>query len=642
MMNRKQRRAANARGGSVVRDASSVQGLFDEALRHHHAGRLGDADRLYRQVLRGDPRHADGLHLLGVVASQLGRHDSAIDLIGKAIAIDAGAAAYHSDLGVAVYGLGRLDQAVACFRRALDLKQNYPEAHNNLGNALKDQGRLDEAAACYRTALGLKPDYPEACTNLGVVLKDLGRLDEAVACHRTALRLKPDYARAHTNLGSAVLEQGRLDEAVACHRTALDLEPDFPGALVNLGNALKGQGRLDEAAACWRRALAIQPDEPMAHNNLGLLLGEQGAIEDAVAQLEKAISCCPGQPQIYLNLAQYRRFVPDDPTLAALEEMAAAEHRLGEAGRMHLHFALGKALDDVGRWDEAFAHFVAGNALQRRRVRYDEAATLGLLARLPATVTAELLAARRGQGHDDPTPVFVVGMPRSGTTLVEQILASHPLVFGANELDVLDRVIAGRFGPEAAGLDALPGLPGADLAELGRRYVAEVRPLAPQARHIVDKMPANFRHAGLIHLILPRARIIHVRRDPVDTCLSCFSKLFTGQSLPQTYDLDELARYTLAYRAVMAHWREVLPREVLLEVDYEAVVDDLPGQARRLLDHCGLPWDDACLAFHRTARPVRTASAAQVRRPLYRDAVGHWHAYAAAAERLAAAMDTGP
>jgi hypothetical protein len=293
---------------------------------------------------------------------------------------------------------------------------------------------------------------------------------------------------------------------------------------------------------------------------------------------------------------------------------------------------LGKAYGDLNRPEPALRHLLAGNALKRPEVDYDEAVTLGKLERSKAAFTPERLARLRGLGDPSDRPIFVVGMPRSGTTLIEQILASHPRVFGAGELMHFSHSAGHVCEPPGATVpypEMMASITGEQLRTLGARYLEAVAAAVPRSRgapHFTDKMPANFRLVGLIHLALPNARIIHARRDAVDTCLSCFSKLFAG-SQPFSFDLGELGRYYRVYDSLMAHWRAVLPQGAMLEVQYEELIADFEPQARRIIAYCGLEWDDACRAFHRTERPVRTASAVQVRQPLYASAVGRGRPY---------------
>jgi hypothetical protein len=324
--------------------------------------------------------------------------------------------------------------------------------------------------------------------------------------------------------------------------------------------------------------------------------------------------------------------------LAALHALENDLASLSGEQQIPLHFALGKAYADLGEHPRSFAYLLKGNALKRAGVRYDEAATLKRFERIQAAFTSELLREKAGAGDGSTAPVFVLGMPRSGTTLVEQILASHSKVFGAGELDAFGRAVAsiatvnGVAFPEFASTISAEGL-----RSLGESYVERLSRAPAAAGRIVDKMPSNFAFVGLIHLALPHARIIHTRRDPLDTCLSCFSILFTSEHA-HAYDLGELGRFYRGYASLMTHWRNVLPPGVMLEVQYEDVVDDLEGQARTIIAHCGLEWEDSCLAFHATQRPVETASARQVRQPIYRSSVGRWRSYAGLLQPLRRAL----
>jgi len=456
-----------------------------------------------------------------------------------------------------------------------------------------------------------------------------GQFAEAIARYRRILALKPDLSEIHNNMGLALAELSRLDAAVESYRRAIELKPDNPQTLCNWGTALAQLERFDEAEAKFRRAIALDPGCAGAYNNLGLSLKERGRLAEATSAAEQAIRLAPKNPSYYEHLGAVRSFVPGDRHVAALEALADDPASLRTVERMHLHFALAKAYDDIGRPQAAFPQWLAANALKRRQIAYDEAATLGRMDRTRALFRADFVASRQGCGARSPLPVFIVGMPRSGTTLIEQILASHPEVCGAGELTLFE---------EAADAvrEALPGAPPGPemvaamsrdhLRAVGARYLDKLAQRAPGAARITDKLPGNFIFTGLIHLAMPDATIIHAVRDPLDTCLSCFCVHFTkGQ--PHTYDLAELGRYYRHYRALMAHWRRALPAQRVMDVHYEQLVGDLEGQARRIIAHCGLAWDARCLDFHRTERPVRTASAAQVRQPIYASSVGRWRPY---------------
>ncbi|HTB17304.1 MAG TPA: tetratricopeptide repeat protein [Bryobacteraceae bacterium] len=592
--------------------------MLENALRLHQAGQLAEAEAIYRKILAIDARHADSLHLLGMIEQQRGAGDAAVEMIRKAIAINPNEAAYHSNLGTILQAQAKFDEAVACFERALALSPEWAEVHSNLGNVLQTQGKFEEAAACQQRALSLKPDCAEAWSNLGIVRQAQGQLKDAVACYESALALKPDYADAHNNLGNALTTLDKLDDAVAHYERALMLKPDWAYAHNNLGNVLAIQNSIEDAQAHYERAIFLKPDYANAHNNLGNILKELGRFEAAMAHYGRAIAIQPDYAEAHLNRTEIKSFEPGDADLAALEALAGT-NELSAHKALHIHFALGKALDDVGDYPRAWEHLLAGNALKRRQIHYDEKAVFQLSRRIFSVFDRSLFQQFEGQGDHSSAPVFVVGMPRSGSTLIEQILSSHPQIHGAGELTALEKM-------QLAYPEQIPQLDGAGLRRLGQWYLACLPQVNSGKVRIVDKLLGNVWRIGLIRLMLPNARIIHITRSPMDTCVSCYSKLFTF-GLYFSYDLAELGRHYRVYSELMGHWRSVLPAGAMLDVAYEDVVDDLEGQARRLIDYCGLPWDDRCIGFHQSSRPVRTASAVQVRRPLYRSSVQRWRRY---------------
>jgi tetratricopeptide (TPR) repeat protein len=488
--------------------------------------------------------------------------------------------------------------------------------------ALHHQGRLSEAERLYRAVPERDPNHLQAVYNLGLIRLSLGECQDAVGHLRKALCRRPSFAEAHNALAVALGALGRHDESVAHFEKALEISPDFAEAHCNLGAVLQPLGRHGEALAHFERALAIKPDFAEAHHGRGAALRTFGRLDEVQLALERAIELAPRKAEFYRSLAESKRFVDGDPLLALIEAVARDLASFSEEEQTHLRFALGKVYADLGQHERSFSHLVDGNALKRKQIIYDEAAALGRFELTRALFSAEVIGERSGLGDPCPAPVFIIGMPRSGTTLVEQILASHPKVHGAGELNHFEAAVAGLGGPHGTP----PDVGGEELRRISGRYLDRVRSLAPAAERITDKMPANFRYAGLIHLALPNARIIHIRRDPVDTCLSCFSILFGGDQ-PYAYDLGELGRYYRAYLSLMDHWRGVLPQGVMLEVQYEDMVTDFERQARRIVAHCGLEWDDACLDFYNTQRPVWTASAVQVRQPIYRSSIGRWRPY---------------
>jgi tetratricopeptide (TPR) repeat protein len=598
----------------------SIATLFEDAIRAQRSGRLNDAARDCQSVLRRQPNHAGALRLLGMTQARQGQLNSAATLLARAVALDPGAADLRNDYGMVLHALGRHEAALAQYQEAFAANPRSAVLLNNLGNTLASLRRPDEAIACFQQAVAIEPRYAEARNNLGIVLQAQGRVDEAIAQFEQALAARPELTAVRMNLATVLLALGHHEMAIAALRAVLAAQPEHGVAHLNLGTALRGAGRTEESIAHYQKACALLPGQANAQGSLGAALQELGRIEEAGACFDRAIELEPDRPSHYLRLTGNGTLSAGDSRIAAMEGLAADPGRLPEEEQVALHFALGKALADIGAHDRAFHHLLAGNALHRRRIAYKEADVIGRLERTRAVFTPALMRERQGTGDPTRRPIFIVGMPRSGSTLVEQMLACHPAVFAAGEVTAFREAVAAVGGTFPDNVGAI------EPRRLATDYLARIEAVAARGgmarERITDKLPANFRYVGLIHLAMPHARIIHVRRDPIDMCLSCFGNIFEG--LPFTYDLGELGRYYRAYERLMTHWRGLLPADAMLEVRYEELVEDFAAQARRIVLYCGLAWDDACLAFHAAARPVRTSSVVQVRRGIYRTSVGRW------------------
>jgi len=590
-------------------------------------GKLDEAIRAYRKALEIEPDNADGHNNLGLLLVENGMPEEAIRSYRRAVRIRPGFGFAHYNLGLAFEALEQWSEAADCHRRALEIDPRFAEARNHLGNVLHRMGHMDEAAACYRQVLEQQPDYAEVYSNLGNVLVDQGDFAGAESCYRHAIELRGDYVEARANLGHLLRKTGRLVESESMLRQALELRPDDPGMLSNLALTLTDLGQVGQAADLYRRVIEQRPDDAEAYDNLGNALADLGNTEAAIEQYRRALRIRPGLAQTRFHLSLVKRFEREDPDRDAIEAELARED-LADRDRIYLEYAAGKAWADVGdQPDRAFMHYARGAQLKRASLDYDIEQDEAMFAETARVFTQERLAAFSGAGHGSGAPVFIVGMPRSGSTLVEQILSSHPRVHGAGERSDLN-VLVESVGRRRRKVfpEWVPDLEPDDCRRLGEEYCRTMFSHVGDADRVTDKMLSNFVHAGLIRILLPNARIIHVRREPADTCLSCFTYLFAGRHAI-TYDLKELGRYYRAYDSLMAHWRSVLPANFLLEVQYEQLVADPEPCVARMLEHCGLEWDDACLAFHRSNRAVRTASSQQVRQPLYRRAVGRWEAY---------------
>ncbi|HWA29743.1 MAG TPA: sulfotransferase [Rhizomicrobium sp.] len=482
---------------------------------------------------------------------------------------------------------------------------------------LHEQNRLDEAEPHYRAVGEDDPDYFNALNNLGLLLMRTNRLDEAIAVTRKASSLEPRNAETLNNLANMLAASGAHDEAWETFKASLAIYPANPRTLLRFLREARVLDRSQEAFPYMEAAARQKPRDAEFQQMLGALLNGLGRTEEARQAFERAVALRPNG-HYYRDLAIVIRFTQDNPHLASMEQMARAPEAMPPDEWMALNFALGKAYADIGEHQRSFRHQIEGNRIRRAHTQYDEAGTLDLITRIQAAFDRDTV---RDGGKGDPSerPVFIVGMPRSGSTLVEQVLASHPKFAGIGESPAFENSLRAIFGdmsfPEMA--FALPE----QLRATGEVYCAAT--MHPEAQRVADKMLANFLHAGLIHMVLPRARIIHVMRDPVDTCLSIFAEEFPAGA-PWLFDLGELGRYYRAYARLMAHWRDVLPDGVMIDIRYEDVVACLEKEARRMIAHVGLEWDPACLSFDKTERAVWTASAAQVRRPIYKSSVGRW------------------
>ena len=398
-----------------------------------------------------------------------------------------------------------------------------------------------------------------------------------------------------------------------------------------MAQALGKLGNTEEALTAFDKAASLPCPQPEnAVIGKAALLDELGRSAEAQDTLDKALGINPNSARALSNRSSGKKYAPGDAEIDRMEQLLLSGGAAARDDVLMLHFALGKAWLDVGDADRAFKHLAEGNRLKRATFAYDAAATDRWMASVAEKFTPTAMQRFAGSGDASDVPVFVVGLPRSGTTLIEQILASHPKVHGAGELKEMQHIADRTLGPDLRPVgfpQLIDVLLPQDTAKLGRIYLDRVLPLAPGAARIVDKMPANFLYAGLIRLILPNARIVHCRRDTADTCLSCYTKLFAGEQ-KFTYDFKELGQFARSYETLMDHWRTILPADRFIEVQYEDVVDDLEGQAKRLIAFLGLEWDGACLEYYKNQRQIRTASFDQVRKPIYRSSVGRWKAYA--------------
>lgn len=488
------------------------------------------------------------------------------------------------------------------------------------GNKLFEQRAYAEAIPLYEEAVGLDSLHAEALNNLGSALSYLGRYDEAEQAFRKAIAVKPSYPDPYSNLGNLQRLRAELVDAETSLRRALKLKPNFTDARINLGLTLMLLGRLHDAKACFAKALKTAPRNVHALHGMAQIEHLEGRFGDAEAKFKRIIEVSPNTSKAWAGLAATRRMTAaDGEWLKRAEEIATScDDPFEEA---NLRFAMGKFCDDVEDFPRAFENFKRGNELLKRSAkRYDAKARSHSIDQLIRAYTRDSISKFAASGSSSAKPVFVVGMPRSGTSLAEQIIATHPGAYGAGELQFWNRVIL--EDPKLA-KDILSE---ADRLKLAEKYLGVLDTLSPTASRIVDKSAENSNFLGIIYSVFPNARVIYMQRDPIDNCLSCYFQQFP-MGLEFAFDLSDLAHYYREHLRIMAHWREVLPAGFILEVPYEGLVADQEAWSRKMLDFIGLEWDPRVLEFHTNKRQVVTASAWQVRQKIYQGSVGRWRNY---------------
>ena len=587
------------------------------------------------EILRVVPEQPDTLVLRGLALAALGRREQAILALRAATARAPHASEAWRALGDQLVLAGDGTGADAAYAQHIRTAVHDP-ALRAAALALCD-GDLATAERLLKAHLKAHPTDVAAIRMLAELAGRIGRDGDAETLLRRAVELAPSFAAARFSLATILYRGGQYEDALAELDRLLGDDPDHVGGRNLAAAALAQLGDAGKAIVHYEHALARQPDAAKIWMSYGHALKTVGRQRDSIAAYRRCLAIEPGLGEAWWSLANLKTVALGEADIAAIES-ALARPGLGDEDRLHLHFALGKAHEDLGDFTSAFAAYARGNQLRRDALGYDPARTSARVDRSIALMTPAFLATRAGQGCPAPDPIFILGMPRAGSTLIEQILASHPHVEGTQELPDI-QMLAARIAGEADGPDAIRALSPSELRALGQEYLERTRMYRKTDRpFFIDKMPNNWLHTGLIHLILPNARIIDARRHPLACGFSNFKQHFArGQGF--SYDLDHIGRYYADYVRLMGHVDRVLPGRVH-RIHYEALVADLDGEVRRLLAALGLSFDAACLRPHETRRAVRTASSEQVRQPVYREAIDHWRNFDAHLGPLRDALGT--
>ncbi len=637
--------------------ASTSRATLSEAIELINAGERGKAESICRDAIERNPEDVNMIALLGATLLKSGQMADAEMFLWQTIQLAPSFAKPHEDLGYLLVEQGRPEEALPILRTATRLDPSLERAHLYTGKALallgkgkeadvafeksfelnpvsktlaiaaehQLAGRLEEAKALYGDVLRADAENVDALRMMGTIAFTESRPADAERYLRQSVALAPDFVGAIIDLAQVLKDEGRFEEAISNFRRAIELEPGNVKAQFLLGSALAPSALTYEAIEAYQRALELRPSHVGAHLGLGHVLKTVGRQKEAVDSYRECIRLRPDNGATYWSLANLKTY---NLSSADIEEMVSQleDGDVNKESEVNFLFALAKATEDRKDFDLAWQYYEKGNAERRMTEYYDPVHSEVMNDKIIETFDAELLTELGGQGHADPAPIFVLGLPRSGSTLIEQILASHSQVEGTSELPYVAHAMNSLNLNRADGInypEAVRELGANNLKLLGQKYLRDAQMHRTEgAPRFIDKMPNNFPSVGFINLILPNAKIIDARRHPLDSCLSCYRQLF-ARGQPFTYDLTDIGEYFLEYQRLMDHWHEVLPGQVLT-MQYEDVVQDFETQVRRLLDFCDLPWEESCVRFYETDRPVRTASSEQVRQPVHSKSINFW------------------
>lgn len=600
------------------------------------------------------PNHPFAWKALGTILKQTKREEQSLRLMLKAAELDPNDAEAHFNAGIVLYELGKLERALKCQKNAIKANYEHAEAHNCMGNIFTALGKSEEALKSYQIAVQISPRFAEALYNVGRSLHACNRKAEAVDAYRRAISASPQFAEAYNNLGAVLQEQGSLDAALQNFKTAIDLKPNYVEAMYSIGNVFRGIGEFEEALTHYRRAIKIKPDFAEAHNNAGIALrhlgrrdeafvsynqalthkpdlaeahnnlgdlnAELGEVNAALENFQAAIDLKPNYADAHRHLSMYKKFKSRDKHFEQMQELVLDVH-LSDYARCNISFGLAKANDDLGEFEQAYNHYKTGNSLRKKLLGYDFSNDKKLFDQL-RSAQSKIKNSQLGKGGtlSSISPIFIVGMPRSGTTLVEQIISSHPEVTGAGELTFVERHGHNlAIGAAASNEESL--------LAFRQLYLDGLKSVCEGAAFVTDKTPHNFMYLGLIAKILPEAKIIHVRRSAAAVCWANYTQYFSTNGLGYSYSLTDVAEYYRLYTGLMETWKSETSN-VIYDLDYEMLVTNQEQETRWLLEKLGLAWDDRCLSPESNKRAVSTASNMQVRRKVYQGSSERWKAYA--------------
>ena len=599
-----------------------IAALCDMALQHYQEGRLQQAQDVCQRILRKQQR-PDAILILAKIAHEQREFKVAVERYQQFLRIIPNHEQTHLNLGVVLEELGRTERAIEHYKKSIKITANNAVVHGHLADAYSKLQRWEEAIKAYQQALVIKADDVGTMIKLGQAFTQAKLIPESILMYEQALTILPDNALVNRRLGAALLVMGQVKKAIGCFDQALSLHPDYFAVRIDLALALRQLGRAEEALVPLEEAIRLKPDGDEAHINLALTLKQLGRTDLAIERLEQFLTVRPSCGRAYYHISMIK---PKQELVPVVEKLVS-DPKLPNGDAIYCHFALGNFFDSGKCFDQAFKHYLRANRLHRDTLTYDARENTQYVDSLIKVYSKGFFQAKRPFGSASQLPVFIVGMPRSGTTLTEQILSSHALVHGAGEIracpainySIAHQLKYARPDPECMSL-----IDRKMVAAYSTRYLQELTLHCPTAARITDKEPGNFFRIGLIKTLFPDARIIHCQRNPLDNCISVFFHFFTA--FQSSFELTELGQFYRDYQRLMTHWKNLFPGEIFT-VQYEELVENQARVSKRMIDHLGLEWDEKCLDFHTNERNVMTPSNLQVRQPMYKNSINRWKRY---------------
>ncbi len=616
-------------------------------------GQLDSAVESYKKAITSNPEYTEAHNNLGLILQDLGLMDEAVISYEKAITFKPDYIEAHINLGNIFKELKQLDAAVKSYEKVIAINPDYPEAHFNLGNTLRELGQLETAIKSYEKVIAIKPDNADVHFNLGDTLRKLGQLDESVKCYEKAISIKVDFANAYNNLGISLKKLGQLDEAIKCYEKAISIEANFVEAYHNLAVALLKLGQRDKVIKCYEKALAIKPDYYKAHNSLGLVYRGLGQINDSIDQYEKALVINPDFSAAYYNLSVVKKYTANDPQITKMTSLLS-DSKLSRSDRINLCFALAKVNENLDNQDELFKYLHEANRVHKQEFNYSFDKQQKFIAIIKEIFNKKPPNIEQSLSFEPSTfkPIFIVGMPRSGSTLVEQIMSSHHAVHGAGEFQDLRKILGALvsdnltqgsdivstwIGDKKINFSNAYSIPEKAFLSIREQYLDVLSNFNVPESVITDKALLNFRFIGFILTAFPEAKIIHMKRDARAICWSIYSTYLAAIDFGNNF--EDLAGYYGLYKDLMNFWHKLFPGKIY-DMCYEDLTINQEEETRKLLQYCELDWDENCLSFHKNKRTVETASALQVRQKIYQGSSEAWKKHEAYLKPLIKALNS--